>query len=407
MWTLTPKMQEYVHRTGLHHLGDLQKRKIDHSLINALIEQWRPETNTFHFVGGEATITLEDMSFLYALPIDGKALMGPVWSTRTKLEETVLKQLGVKLSTNNANARGHAYLLEVFENFERYAWGPTCLACIYCSLMRATLLKDRLKTITRPLQLMQIWAYSRTTVGHPIRRNLEAVPVKFLLFKMWQNVLSTHSCCTPIQEWQPYRHLILQLKHFVETRDRQQFHTTAPLIYYWIIEQHNVDRVYKQFGLRQPVPPPFHRWERLNEKSLKHNVDYAERCKIYVDAWELRGDIIVIGGPDHRMHCHGEEYLSWYHQASIMSTASSENVGLFLLFGGGSIALMDREQGADVLYELAMRIGQKISTRFVMLGVMLGIPPIQIGGLCIVKFCIFYMCVSCTAWVPRIVLVKM
>ncbi|XXG52629.1 hypothetical protein AAC387_Pa03g0907 [Persea americana] len=165
-------MEEYVHRTGLHHLGHLQKGKIDHALINALIERWRPETNTFHFVGGEATIILEDMSFLYGLPIDGKALTGPVWSTRAKLEETVLKQLGVKvdagaclrggqlslpliqkkfshlpvrpsavdeirytraylfclvasqLSTNNAGARGHAYLLEVFENFERYACGP-------------------------------------------------------------------------------------------------------------------------------------------------------------------------------------------------------------------------------------------------------------------------------------------
>ena len=84
----------------------------------------------------------------------------------------------------------------------------------------------------------------------------------------------------------------------METRDRQLFRTTAPLIYYWIIEWHNVDRVYKQFGLRQPAPPPFHRWERLNEKSSKHSVDYAERLKKYVDAWELRGDIIMIGGVD-------------------------------------------------------------------------------------------------------------
>ncbi|KAJ8633406.1 hypothetical protein MRB53_026742 [Persea americana] len=38
----------------------------------------------------------------------------------------------------------------------------------------------------------------------------------------------------------------------------------------------------------------------------------------------------------------------------------SQLVDLFLQFGGGSITLMDRKQGADVLYELAMRIGQKM-----------------------------------------------
>lgn len=200
-------MQEYVQRTGLHHLAELKKGKIDHALINALIERWRPETNTFHFVGGEATITLEDMSYLYGLPVDGKAVTGPVWSTRAKLEETVMKLLGLKvdvaaymrggqlslpwvqkkfqklparptavdeirytraylfclvasqLSTNNAGARGHAYLLQIFENFDRYAWGPACLACIYRSMTRATLKKDRLRTITGPLQLLQVLGF--------------------------------------------------------------------------------------------------------------------------------------------------------------------------------------------------------------------------------------------------------
>ncbi|KAJ8644937.1 hypothetical protein MRB53_006685 [Persea americana] len=98
-WELTTKMKEYVAKTGLQHLAELKKSKIDHAIINALIERWRPQTNTFHFVCGETTITLGDISYLYGLPIDGKAVMGSIWSDKRKLSETCSRLLGVKDSS--------------------------------------------------------------------------------------------------------------------------------------------------------------------------------------------------------------------------------------------------------------------------------------------------------------------
>nr|XP_043616030.1 uncharacterized protein LOC122587942 [Erigeron canadensis] len=52
--------------------------QLDHSLINALVERWRPKTNTFHLPVGEATVTLQDVLVIWGLPIQGPAVTG-VW----------------------------------------------------------------------------------------------------------------------------------------------------------------------------------------------------------------------------------------------------------------------------------------------------------------------------------------
>jgi hypothetical protein len=53
----------------------------DIRLITALIERWRPETNSFHFPFGELTITLEDVYMILGLPVHGRPL------THAELEE--------------------------------------------------------------------------------------------------------------------------------------------------------------------------------------------------------------------------------------------------------------------------------------------------------------------------------
>ena len=47
----------------------------DIGLISALVERWRPETNSFHFPVGEMTITLEDVFMLLGLPVRGKPII--------------------------------------------------------------------------------------------------------------------------------------------------------------------------------------------------------------------------------------------------------------------------------------------------------------------------------------------
>lgn len=70
---------EYVRQSGLHRVTEMQWMRIDRALISRWAERWRPETNTFHFPIGEATMRLEDIAYIYGLPINGPAVIGTIF----------------------------------------------------------------------------------------------------------------------------------------------------------------------------------------------------------------------------------------------------------------------------------------------------------------------------------------
>jgi Plant mobile domain len=49
---------------------------LDRDLISAIIKIWRRETHTFHLPVGEMAVTLEDVSFLWGLPINEYPIIG-------------------------------------------------------------------------------------------------------------------------------------------------------------------------------------------------------------------------------------------------------------------------------------------------------------------------------------------
>ena len=70
------RVVDIIKALGLEGLLRQPGRELDHGLITALVERWRPETHTFHMPHGEVTITLQDVEVLLGLPIDGKAIIG-------------------------------------------------------------------------------------------------------------------------------------------------------------------------------------------------------------------------------------------------------------------------------------------------------------------------------------------
>nr|XP_009772554.1 PREDICTED: serine/threonine-protein phosphatase 7 long form homolog [Nicotiana sylvestris]XP_016467626.1 PREDICTED: serine/threonine-protein phosphatase 7 long form homolog [Nicotiana tabacum] len=67
---LHPCIVRRLQGTSFYRIIEISRLKFKWALIIAMIEQWRPETHTFHLPIGEATIMLEDMEVLFGLPID-------------------------------------------------------------------------------------------------------------------------------------------------------------------------------------------------------------------------------------------------------------------------------------------------------------------------------------------------
>ncbi|KAL0409775.1 UNVERIFIED_CONTAM: Serine/threonine-protein phosphatase 7 long form [Sesamum radiatum] len=63
---------------NMDFLGSLQcgHIEIDQHLITALVERWRPEIHTFEFSIGEATMTLQDIAIIWALPLESNLITG-------------------------------------------------------------------------------------------------------------------------------------------------------------------------------------------------------------------------------------------------------------------------------------------------------------------------------------------
>ena len=66
--------------------------------IIVLVDLWRPETHTFHLRTGEMTVTLQDMSMILALPIEGEPVCFDADSSGGKnsssWHQTVLSAIG-------------------------------------------------------------------------------------------------------------------------------------------------------------------------------------------------------------------------------------------------------------------------------------------------------------------------
>ena len=66
----------YMREAGFWDLWCIGQVNVEYAAITALVERWRLETHTFHMTIREMTITLQDVTILFGLPIDGIPIIG-------------------------------------------------------------------------------------------------------------------------------------------------------------------------------------------------------------------------------------------------------------------------------------------------------------------------------------------
>lgn len=225
---LDPRIAAYITDAGLDGLLRVPHMDLDHALITALVERWRPETHSFHLPHGEMTITLQDMEVIMGVPVHGLPVVGYTsprtsWSNacaewlgcrppdrqlggnkntavmegpRVKakwLEDRfpnplpvdapdavvqqyarfyIVEMLGGRLFMDKGGDRISIMYLQFFDpisNGKRYSWGSAALSWLYRHLCNAS--EKTAKQIGGPLLLVQLWAWARFPHICPVMRH--------------------------------------------------------------------------------------------------------------------------------------------------------------------------------------------------------------------------------------------
>ena len=81
---LDPRIARYIIEASFEGLFKVPNLEVDHALITALVECWRPKTYTFHLPHEEMGITLQDIEVMLGVRVDGLPMTGAVkmdWPT--------------------------------------------------------------------------------------------------------------------------------------------------------------------------------------------------------------------------------------------------------------------------------------------------------------------------------------
>ncbi|XP_072066886.1 serine/threonine-protein phosphatase 7 long form homolog [Arachis hypogaea] len=344
----------YLQMAGLYHMARLNDRwfRLDEPLVSAFVERWRPETHTFHMPFGECTITLQDVAYQLGLAVDGRYVSGcltdfhlyieggrPAWVWFEELLGVVPHPSQVQKFAVNCTwfqeTFGHcpegadedtvrrfarAYIMiwlpyvARIEEMGSYSWGSAALAWLYHCMCRVA--NRHVVKLAGPLQLLQSWIFWRFPRFRPAGYDTSSWP----LASRWSGYSPSYSQKGPrLQSTRleiDSSPEVLQVVHpeVLEPRHMAVWRSVTSLIYFAVVEWHQVDRVLPQFGGVQPLLRPALNIDFLMSKDGRGGDRwFPSTLPDWHIHWEtradhvLRFDVVADPGPSHA-------YLDWWSQ---------------------------------------------------------------------------------------------
>ncbi|XP_057720150.1 protein MAIN-LIKE 1-like [Arachis stenosperma] len=228
-------------------------------------------------------------------------------------------QLFVDKSGNRIHIRWLPYVARL-EEMGSYSWGSAALAWLYRCMCRVA--NRHVVKLAGPLQLLQSWIFWRFPKFRPAGYDTCSWP----LASRWSGYSPSYSEKGPRVQSTRLKIDMLHPRDVVhpealEPRHMAVWRSVTSLIYFAVVEWHQVDRVLPQFGGLQPLPRPTLNIDFLMSKDGRGGDRWfpfaLQHCHIL---WEtradhvLRFDVVTGPGPSHT-------YLNWWsrHEKRFLS----------------------------------------------------------------------------------------
>ncbi|RVX06235.1 Serine/threonine-protein phosphatase 7 long form-like [Vitis vinifera] len=354
-WEMDSRLRPYIIRSGFYGVYRIGHITLDWGLITSLVERWRLETHTFHLPVGDMTITLQDVAVILGLRVTPPTseIKGSAISTRwlchqfshppVDLDDATLERyarafilglIGSALFTDKKGTHIHMCYLPLLRDLTQtsmYSWGSVLWSWERLHVGRPDFGRPPAPPAVQHLEYDAADDLPVEQLDHGLQDEAllhEGLPADPLGCR-WRVPLSwaqNPSCVLTFYRdqldaqthdqvlWEPYMGDLVAHLLAISLADQEIWWMMSPLICFDIVEWHRPERVLRQFGLQQGIPPSCSIELDLHsvDRQGRHKYDWGAFHAQYITLWGSREERIATTPPIVGVMQFHDPYMEWY-----------------------------------------------------------------------------------------------